>query len=96
MAKPLAPDSIRASALRGIKPDRSKDVLPPKDKRATEPCQCGAQMVGRIDKSNAHQGYWHWFWWCGACQAVKDGGRWHPPTEEELVYERWKRAQEQA
>jgi hypothetical protein len=93
MAKHLAPDGIRARALRGIKPDRSNDVLPPKDRRKTEPCGCGAQMVGRIDESNMHQGYMHWFWWCGGCGAVKDGGRWHPPTKEELAWDRWQKAQ---
>jgi hypothetical protein len=87
-------DSIRQRALRGLPPDRSKDSQPPTDRSLTEQCACGAKMVGRIDKSNQHQGWLRWYWWCGGCGAMKDGGIWHPQTEEELVWERWKKAQE--
>lgn len=87
-------DDLRAEALKGNAPDRTNDCPPPEDRNATEPCpKCDARMVGRMDSSNSHQGWWRWFWWCGGCGSVKDGGIWHPPTQEELVYERWKNAQ---
>lgn len=84
--------AIRANALRGIRPDRSNDCPPPADRSVTEPCICGKRMVGRIDDSNMHQGYMRWHWWCG-CGAVKEGGIWHPPTKEELLYDRWLKSQ---
>lgn len=72
-------------------PDRSKDCEPPKDRNTTVQCQCGKRMVGRIDKSNAHQGWLRWYWWCG-CGNVQEGGVWHPVTEDEAVYARWEKA----
>lgn len=87
--------SIREQALRGNPPDRSADVLPPSDPNMnlTLPCKCGCGMIGRIDKSLQASGILSWYWWCGGCQSVVPGGTWHPKTEEELVYERWKAAQ---